>query len=407
MLRNKILAKLVNRTHDESGAADDTHYELGLELARQCRHDEAISEFQRGLQTGQDLAETYLAMGMSYEHLGRTEKAIKAYSEAIQIKPDYCEAYRNLGLAFDQSGEFLKAIRMHLKAMRLQPRDVELRKNLGLAYFNVGSYSEAIKAYEQALQIDPKDAAIHYYLGLVHLDLEDDEAAAREQKEILKLGDSDLATKLMVEIDRQILRAGRAGVKKQVVLPETTEVSTQQNGFTVIELLIVVTIVSVICGFALMQITRARQAMIRENAARQLAGYLEKARVDSVRRHATASTQMAQVTILNATFYSVTFDADGNGSLDAPKVMSLPGSPALQFNTPYPRTIYFNWRGRTVDSAGAVASPPFVTISNTYGSSRIDLTTAGQPTLQGPPISSPVTNSAAPVPNFRPNTQIP
>jgi prepilin-type N-terminal cleavage/methylation domain-containing protein len=178
-------------------------------------------------------------------------------------------------------------------------------------------------------------------------------------------------------------------------------------GFSVIELLIVATIISIVTGFALMQITRARQVMVRENAARQLDSYLEKARVDSLRRHPTASAQMAQVTIINATFYSVTIDADGNGTLDAPKVMSLPADSALQFNTPFPRTIYFNWRGRTVDAAGNVASPPFVTISNTYGSSRIDLTTAGQPTLQGPPASSPVTNSTAPAPSFRSNTQIP
>lgn len=179
------------------------------------------------------------------------------------------------------------------------------------------------------------------------------------------------------------------------------------RGFTVIELLIVVSIISVVSGFALMQITRARQVMIRENAARQLGSYLEKARVDSLRRHPTASAQMAQVTIINATFYSVTIDADGDGALDAPKVMSLPADSSLQFNTPFPRTIYFNWRGRTVDSAGNVASPPFVTISNTYGSSQIDLTSAGQPTLQGPPTSSPVTNSSPPPPSFRSNTQIP
>lgn len=186
-----------------------------------------------------------------------------------------------------------------------------------------------------------------------------------------------------------------------------TTPNTNTRGFTVIELLIVISILSVVSGFALMQITRARQVMIRENAARQLNSYLEKARVDSLRRHPVASAQMAQVAVINATFYSVTLDADGDGALDAPKVMSLPADTALQFNTPYPRTIYFNWRGRTVDAAGNVASPPFVTISNSYGSTPIYLTTAGQPTLQGPPLSSPVTSSAAPSPVFRSKTQIP
>ncbi len=186
-----------------------------------------------------------------------------------------------------------------------------------------------------------------------------------------------------------------------------TSANNNNRGFTVIELLIVVSILSVVSGFALMQVTRARQLMTRENAARELGSYLEKARVDSLRRHPTAAAQMAQVTVINSTFYSVAMDADGNGALDAPKVLSLPAGTALQFNTPYPRTIYFNWRGRTVDAAGNVATPAFITISNSYGSSRIDLTTAGQPTLEGPAASSPVVNSAAPAPNFRPKTQIP
>ncbi|MFN2497482.1 MAG: tetratricopeptide repeat protein [Pyrinomonadaceae bacterium] len=406
MLRKKILRTLVNRDSDES-AGMDSHYESGLELARQGRHDEAVSQFQHGLQTGTDEAETYLALGISYAHLGRTDKAIAAYSEAVNIKPDLAEAYQQLGIAYDQSGEFLKAIRMHMKAMRLRPRDVELRKNLGVAYFNVGSYPEAIKAFNQALEIDPADAAIHYNLGLVYLDLKDWESAAQQQKAIEKLGKTGLASNLRDELDRQILRDDRGVSDRGEASFDSNEneVPAGQKGFSVIELLIVLSIISVLSGFALMQITRARQAMIRENAARQFAGYLEKARVDSLRRHATTSAQMAQVSIVNASFYTVAIDANGDGALDAPTVVSL-ASDGLQLNGPFPRTIYFNWRGRTVDAAGNVALPDFVTISNTL-TSRIDLTTAGQPTLAGAqPSSSAVNNSAAPAPSLRPKTQI-
>jgi prepilin-type N-terminal cleavage/methylation domain-containing protein len=407
MLRKKILRTLVNRDSDESGAGIDSHYESGLELARQGRHDEAVSQFQYGLQTGANVAETYLAIGLSYAQLGRADKAIAAYSEAVNIKPDFTEAYQNLGIAYDQSGQFLKAIRMHMKAIRLRPRDVELRKNLGLAYFNVGSYPEAIKAYKQALEIEPEDATIHYNLGLVYLDLKDWESAVQHQKAIEKLGKTELASNLRDEVDRQILRNDR-GVSEQresLLDASESEVPARQNGFTVFELLIVLSIISVLSGFALMQITRARQVMIRENAARQFAAYLEKARIDSLRRHPMTSAQMAQVSIINATFYSVTIDANGDGALDAPRVVSLVPE-GLQLNGPFPRTIYFNWRGRTVDAAGSVALPSFVTLSNTL-TSRIDLTTEGQPSLAGAaPASSAVNNSAAPVPALRPNTLI-
>ena len=178
-------------------------------------------------------------------------------------------------------------------------------------------------------------------------------------------------------------------------------------GFSVFELLIVVTMISVLAGFALLQISRARQVMTRANAARQLSAFLEKARVDSVRRRPTINAQMAQVSLLDATSYSVTIDSNGDGTLDAPQTIRLPADANLQFDLPYPRTIYFNWRGRTVDAAGNIANPSFVNISSPYGSNTIDLTSAGQPTLDGPPPSSAVINSAAPAPSFRNNTQVP
>ena len=178
------------------------------------------------------------------------------------------------------------------------------------------------------------------------------------------------------------------------------------RGFSVIELLIVAAMISVIVGFALLQIVRARQEMTRVNATQQLAAYLEKARLDSVRRHPGGAAEMAQVSIIDASSYSVTVDGDGDGTLDAPRVIGMPAESNLQFNTPYPRTIYFNWRGRTVDAAGNAANPDFVSLSHSHGSSRIDLTPAGQPSLVGEPVSSPVVNSPSPVPALRTTTQV-
>jgi type II secretory pathway pseudopilin PulG len=188
--------------------------------------------------------------------------------------------------------------------------------------------------------------------------------------------------------------------------PLTTNNLADERGITILEILIVITMISVITGFALMQVVEARQDMTRENAAQQLAAYLEKARLDSVRRHPTVPAAMAQVTIIDASFYSVTIDADGDGALDAPRVISMPAESNLQFNTPYPRTIYFNWRGRTVDVAGNPANPDFVSLTHSHGSSRIDLTPAGQPSLDGTPVSSPVVNSTAPAPSLRTTTQV-
>ena len=189
--------------------------------------------------------------------------------------------------------------------------------------------------------------------------------------------------------------------------PPSTDRFSNARGVSILELLIVIAMISVVTGFAVMKVAEARQDITRENAAVQLAAYLEKARLDSVRRHPSTAAEMAQVSILNASFYSVTIDANWDGALDAPRVINMPAGSDLQFNTPFPRTIYFNWRGRTVDAAGNPATPDFVSLTHSYGTSRIDLTPAGQPSLVGAPVSSPVVNSTAPAPSLRSTTQVP
>ena len=184
-------------------------------------------------------------------------------------------------------------------------------------------------------------------------------------------------------------------------------VSTNADGLSVIELLIVVAMISVLSGFAIIQVARARNVMSRTNAAREFAAYLEKARLDSIRRHPNTTAQMAQMTIIDSASYSITLDSDGDGFMEAPRVIGLPANSGLAFNGPFPRTIFFNWRGRTVDALNNATSPVTVTISNAFGTSTIDTSNAGQSTVDTTITNTPVSNSTAPAPSFRNKTQIP
>ncbi len=188
--------------------------------------------------------------------------------------------------------------------------------------------------------------------------------------------------------------------------PSTSERLSRQRGFSVIELLIVVAMVGTVVGYALLQIAQARQNLARTNAAREFSTYLEKARLDSLRRHPMTTAQMAQINIINSTFYSVTLDSDADGTMDAPRVITLPANSGLSFNGPFPRTIMFNWRGRTVDATSNVATPAPVTISNSYGSSTINISSAGQTAFDTAITADPVSNSTAPAANFRGKTQV-
>jgi type II secretory pathway pseudopilin PulG len=183
--------------------------------------------------------------------------------------------------------------------------------------------------------------------------------------------------------------------------------STNASGFSVLELLIVAVMISVLTGFAITQIARAKQNMTRGNTVRELTTNIEKARLDSVRRHATTSAQMAQVTIINPNFYSVTLDVNADGVLDAPRVIGMPADSNLTIeNGPFPRTIMFNWRGRTVDTSDRLTDPARIQIGNTYGSTTIRITNAGQTAIDLTPATSRVDNQDDSVPAMRDTTQV-
>src|SRR6185436_152129 len=95
------------------------------------------------------------------------------------------------------------------------------------------------------------------------------------------------------------------------------------DGFATVDFLIVAVIILIIVTYAWTAVMQAQRWQAREGAAQQFASFIERARSDSMRRRATDTKQMAQVTVLNEGFYSMTIDQDGDGTLDAPHVVSL------------------------------------------------------------------------------------
>lgn len=189
--------------------------------------------------------------------------------------------------------------------------------------------------------------------------------------------------------------------------PLNSNKTSDASGFTLLELIMVVMMISILVGFAITQIAQAKQNITRANAVRELTTYIEKARLDSIRRHATTPAQMAQVAIINTGFYSVTLDANGDGTVEAPRVISMPADSNLLIqNGTFPRTIMFNWRGRTVDSSGNTTNPDNVVIGNGYGSSTVRITNAGQTAIDVTPTAGTVSNIDTSLPALRGTNQI-
>ncbi len=149
------------------------------------------------------------------------------------------------------------------------------------------------------------------------------------------------------------------------------------GGFSVVELLLIIVMISVVAGFAIVSIVQRNRTSSRKTAAIEIATQLQKARLDSMKRNARDVNQMAQLKIFNRSSYSVAIDGDGDGYLDVPLVMSLPAEQGVEISGPFPKTFIFDWLGQTVDSQNHRVRPPLVTVGAGSAANSVRFTEIG------------------------------
>jgi len=142
----------------------------------------------------------------------------------------------------------------------------------------------------------------------------------------------------------------------------------RERGFTIIQVLIVVALIAIVSTFGVIAIGSARAALRLSGSAREVAGYLEKARSNAIRRNGTAT-----VTIVDANTYTVTMDSDGDGTVETLTVRLQDG---VTFDAgSLGVSAVFDWRGRVPNQLG-------ILLNNDRGaSSSINLSGAGDVTL--------------------------
>jgi type II secretory pathway pseudopilin PulG len=154
----------------------------------------------------------------------------------------------------------------------------------------------------------------------------------------------------------------------------------KRNGFSIVEILVMTTIISIVTAFGLVGITRARASVRLSGAAREYASYVEKARMHSIRSHADDETERAGVAINDGkASYDVTVDLDGDGTMDT-RTITLPDD--VSFETV--ETISFDWRGRTWSTVGGVTTANAqvsIRLQNSSESVSVDVTGSGDITI--------------------------
>lgn len=148
---------------------------------------------------------------------------------------------------------------------------------------------------------------------------------------------------------------------------------SHEQGAGLVELVIVVAIVGVVSAFTLIQIRSSRSALRVQNSVRQLASYMEKARIDAVRRHGTSS-----VSFSNTRTYSVSMDFNGSGT---PTTRTFTFQDDVQLASSDLPNVTFNWRGRTLTSGSSCVTTFAVSDTMDHGLS-VDVSGSGDVTVE-------------------------
>src|SRR5258708_5154080 len=127
-----------------------------------------------------------------------------------------------------------------------------------------------------------------------------------------------------------------------------------QHGVSLIETLVVVSIISIVAAIALIQPGSANTQFQRQNIARQLKVAFERARFDSVKRHAQGAGPATVV--VNTTSFILTTDQNNDGTFQSSESVTTSFSTQnivinRKTGTAYPVTVSFNQRGEATATA--------------------------------------------------------
>ena len=200
----------------------ETHYNLGKELSKLGRHEEAIASYQRALALKPDFTEVHNNLGVVADRTGPEcgsgcelsesggpqtgfrrlsfqprlcprqsrppEEAIASYQRALELDPDSAETHHNLGNALhDVSSGMRKPSPVIERALAIKPDFAQAHYNLGLALYRLKRHGEAAANYQKALALKPDFAESHNNLGIALGALRRHEEAVASYQRALEL----------------------------------------------------------------------------------------------------------------------------------------------------------------------------------------------------------------------------
>ncbi len=138
------------------------------DLAIEGHLEEAVSLYERAIETDRKLTRAYTDLISLYGRLGRNSQAEAAYHRAVDLDPNETDAYYNFGVFCFERGRIPEATTAFEHAVRLQPRHAEALNNLGAISEQQGKWDQAVALYRRAVDANASYPMAHFHLGRIY-----------------------------------------------------------------------------------------------------------------------------------------------------------------------------------------------------------------------------------------------
>jgi serine/threonine protein kinase/Tfp pilus assembly protein PilF len=144
------------------------HINYSLYLSEMGRHDEAIKEAKRGLESDPLSLEINNALGWVLYLARRYDREIEQFQNLLEIDQNYWAAHLNLANAYAGKGMYKIAIVEAQKAIEFSGRNMMAVATLAYIYALAERRDEARKVLDDLLELSKKEHVSSFYVALVY-----------------------------------------------------------------------------------------------------------------------------------------------------------------------------------------------------------------------------------------------
>src|SRR6478752_7418776 len=143
------------------------HFNLGLAFRQKGYYSEALREYAKALERGED--RPLVQQAMAEVHLLRREAkaAVELYDELVTQHADSPKLWNERGVALHQDGKFAEAEESYRRAIQAELGYALAHNNLGVALYHRGDGEQAMAAFRVALDAQPSFAKARLNLALL------------------------------------------------------------------------------------------------------------------------------------------------------------------------------------------------------------------------------------------------